>query len=251
MSKFEYKPVLPKTINRIAAFIIDAILLVILLTGILYLSSVVFHYDAHLAALESEYIKEGFLVLNPETNKYEYLSETASNYQVVLESIKNNKIIISEQNFLNSYTSQAPIACIAIVLFITEFIVPLFLGNGQTVGMKVFKIALISNNNIKISPLQLFARCLIGKIAILGVIPMFGVSFILFNPTGGLLGTLIIIVILIIQITAIMKNKNHAGIQDIIAQVYPVNYSETVIYRNKKELQEAIDSYNKPYKKGK
>ena len=48
-----------------------------------------------------------------------------------------------------------------------------------------------------------------------------------------------------------MKNKNHAGIQDIIAQVYPVNYSETVIYRNKKELQEAIDSYNKPYKKGK
>ena len=35
MGKIEYKPILPKTINRIAAFIIDAILLLILFTGIL------------------------------------------------------------------------------------------------------------------------------------------------------------------------------------------------------------------------
>ena len=251
MSRYEYKPVLPKTINRFAAFIIDAILLVILLTGCLYIFSMIFQYDAHLATLESEYIKEGYLILNVEKNIYEYLAETAPNYNAVLESVKNNQVILQEQQYLATYTTNVPALSIAIVLLILEFIVPLFLKNGQTVGMKVFKIALISNNNIRISSLQLFARCLIGKIAILGVIPMFAISYILINPTGGLLGTIILIIIAIIQITTIVKSKNHAGIQDIIAQVYPVNFAETVIYRNKEELQAAVDCYNKPSKKGK
>ena len=101
------------------------------------------------------------------------------------------------------------------------------------------KIALISNNNLAITNTQLFARCVIGKIAILGIIPVLSLLYIFLNAGGGLLGSSLLLIVLIAQIVMLTKNKNHEGIADKIAQVYPVNFAETVIYKSKEELLQA------------
>ena len=245
MGKIEYKPILPKTINRAAAFILDAILLLVLFTGILYFISLIADFDTHYAILQEEYKKVCYLVFNPEINDYQAISPTDPNFDYVVELINDNEVLLKELSFVNTFSVNAPLIGLAISLFILEFIVPLILKNGQTVGMKFFKIALISNNNLAITTTQLFARCIIGKIAVLGIIPMLAILYIFLNAGGGLFGTIILLVVVIIQIVMLIKNKNHEGIADKIANVHPVNFTETVIYKTQKELDEAYYNYNK------
>ena len=245
MGKIEYKPILPKTINRIAAFIIDAILLLILFTGILYFISLIANFDAHYAILQEEYKRVGYLVFNPEINDYQTISPTDPNFDYVVELINDNEVLLKELSFVNTFSVNAPLIGLAIALFVLEFIIPLIFKNGQTIGMKFFKIALISNNNLAITTTQLFARCIIGKIAVLGIIPLLSILYIFLNSGGGLFGTLILLIIVIVQMAMLIKNKNHEGLADKIANVYPVNFTETVIYKTQKEFDEACYNYKK------
>ena len=245
MSNYMSKPTLAKPMNRIAAFILDTVLFLILFTGVLYLISLIFGFDALHDTLRAEQIKEGYLILNAETNEYEIISKDHPNYDVVIENVSNNALLMDTLFTVNQFSMNAPLIALAIVMFILEFVVPMFLKNGQTVGMKFFKIALISNNNLAITTTQLFARCIIGKIAVLGIIPMLAILYIFLNAGGGLFGTIILLVVVIIQIIMLIKNKNHEGIADKIANVYPVNFTETVIYKTQKELDEAYYNYNK------
>ena len=239
MDNINFKVCKPTTIHRLAAFLIDAILFVILFTGALYLISLIFDFDTHYSILQEEYKKVGYLIFNEESKKWEFLSQNAPNYAEVSKLVTENDIIMEELFFVNSFSVKSPLAAIAIVLVITEFIIPLILRNGQTVGMKIFSIGLISNSGIAINPIQLFARCFIGKIAVLGIIPALGILYIFLNATGGLLGSLIVLIIYGINLFLLLKSKNNTGIQDLIANVIPVNAKETIFYKTAKELKEA------------
>lgn len=229
----------PKIVNRLAAFLIDAVLFVILFTGVLYLTSLIFDFDSHYAILQEEYKKVGYLILNAETEKYEFLSPDAPNFKEISQLVTENKIIMEELFFVNSFSVKAPLAATAIVLFITEFIIPIFLKNGQTLGMKIFGIGLLSTNGLAISPIQLFARCFIGKIAVLGIIPVLGILYIFLNYSGGLLGSLMVLIIYGTNLVLLVKSKNNTGIQDFISNVIPVDAKETIFYKTKKDFEEA------------
>ena len=55
--------------------------------------------------------------------------------------------------------------------------------------------------------------------------------FIFLSQGGGLFGSIIIILIYGVQIISLLGSKNKTGIQDIIANVYPVDTNQTIIYR--------------------
>ena len=238
MSSNIFKINKPKIVNRLAAFLIDAVLFVILFTGVLYLASLIFDFDTHYAILQEEYKKVGYLILNTETNKYEFLSLPAPNFNEITKLVTENKIIMEKLFFVNSFSVKAPLAATAIVLFITEFIVPLFLRNGQTLGMKIFGVGLLSTNGLAINPIQLFARCLIGKIAVLGIIPVLGILYIFLNYSGGLLGSLMVLIVYGVNLVLLIKSKNNTGIQDLIANVIPVDAKETIFYKTQKDFDE-------------
>lgn len=240
-----FKVCKPKTIHRLAAFLIDAIVFVILFTGVLYLISLIMDFDAHYALLQEEYKKVGYLIFNEEKEKWEFLTSTAPNYEEVTKLVTENKVIMEELFFVNSFSVKSPLIAIAIVLLVVEFIIPLILRNGQTIGMKVFSIGLISNTGIAISPIQLFARCFIGKMAVLGIIPALGILYIFLNYSGGLLGSLIVLVIYGINLFLLIRSKNNTGIQDLIANVIPVDAKETIFYRTMKEFNEANKNINR------
>ena len=242
------KPTLAKPIHRLAAFLIDAVVFVILFTGVLYLTSVIFDFDTHHEALLEEYKKIGYYIFNEKTEKWEYLATTAPNYKEVTDLLMNNTIIAEELFFVNSFSVKAPLAATAIVLVIVEFIVPLFLKNGATLGMKCFHIGLLSKNDLAINPLQLFARCFIGKIAILGIIPVLGILYIFLSTGGGLLGTLMVLLVYGIQIGLLIASSNKTGIQDIISSVYPVDANETIFYKTEKEKKNGYNQLSR--KKG-
>ena len=65
---------------------------------------------------------------------------------------------------------------------------------------------------------------------------------------GLITPSIIIILIYGVQIISLLGSKNKTGIQDIIANVYPVDTNQTIIYRNEKELADAVRELSKsPY----
>ena len=248
MNAYIYKPVLPKTLSRVAAFLIDFVLFLVLFTGVLYLISVITTFNEHYELMKELYIQEGYYILNESTGAYEMISQDAPNYEQVMQNCMANKALVDEIFYVRRFTLNAPLIACAIVLFITEFILPLIFKNGQTLGMKCFHIGLISKSNVRVKVVQLFARCVIGKIAVLGVVPLLALLYTFLSSAGGLLGTIIMLIIYGVHIAMLLGNPNKAGIQDIIASVYPVDLNQTIIYRNEKELADACRELSKsPY----
>ena len=53
-----------------------------------------------------------------------------------------------------------------IAFLLLEFAVPLMLKNGQTLGKKIFGVAVVRVDGVKVSPVMVFARGILGKCTI-------------------------------------------------------------------------------------
>lgn len=239
MDNLVYKPKSAKYILRIAAFVLDFILFVVLLTGLLFIFMKIFNFDEYYNILDNEYKNIGYKIYDETTKSYHYISESAPNFNEVIEKYKNSEIIKEYGYKVNKLVLNIPMLSIFISMFILEFMIPLFLKNGQTIGMKCFHIALISNSGIKTKPIQLFIRFIFGKVVLISIVPYMCLFYSFFNMNGGLFGTIVIALIYIINIVLLFKG-NHAGLCDAIASVYPVDYQQTIFYDNEKEMQEAM-----------
>lgn len=235
-----YNPTKAKLHYRIAGFILDTIVFIILLTGLLYLLSAITRYDKHSEALHNAWRDIGYEIYNEETKEYEIISEDDPNFDYVMELYMDNETIANEEHFINSFSLNAPLISIVIALSLSEILMPLIFRNGQTIGMKCFHIGLLSNNNIAVKPMQVFIRGLLGKIVVLTLIPFMGIFYAFFNVSGGFLGTIIFLIVTIGNIILLCASKKHIGFQDLLASVYPVDASQTIFYKTEKELQEAL-----------
>ena len=73
---------------------------------------------------------------------------------------------------------------VAISIMITDFVIPLFFKNGQTVGKKVFGLCLVKKNSVRIKNVQLFVRTLLGKFAIELMVPLYIIIMFYFGLMG-------------------------------------------------------------------
>lgn len=240
-----YCPVKANMINRVAAFFLDFVLFVILVTGSLFITAKIANFDSHNDILHEQYREIGYEKFNEETNEWYYISEDDENFNIVIEKYKKNEIIQKEESYINSFVLNAPLLCIFIAMFIVEILLPLIFKNGQTLGMKCLKVAFISNNQIAVKPLQVFIRGLFGKIVLMGLIPFMGLFFAFFNPNGGLSGTLIIVLIYGIHFVMLFASKNKSSLSDMIGQMYAVDYNQTIFYKNIEELNKAKEMEDK------
>lgn len=118
---------------------------------------------------------------------------------------------------------------------ILEFILPIILKNGQTVGKKVFGICLVRPNCVKITTLSLFARTILGKYAIETMFP----TLLIFLFFGGVLGKLAIVLLaalLLLNIILFFALKNRTPIHDILAGTVAVDMRIQMIFQSEEEL---------------
>jgi uncharacterized RDD family membrane protein YckC len=115
--------------------------------------------------------------------------------------------------------------------------VPLFLKNGQTLGKKIFGIAVMHVDGIKISNIQLFARSVLGKFAIELMIPLSIVLMIAFNSIG-LMGIVVLAGILIIEVISLISTRTNSLIHDLLAGTVTVDMASQRIFENSEQLLE-------------
>lgn len=226
-------------LKRISAYILDVILLLIVITGVAWGLSEVFNYDSYVEKLENiyeSYETEYGIDFDISQEEFAALGAEEQNlYEEVNRLMNENEEAIEAYNM--SINLALIIASISILIgyFLLEFIVPVILKNGQTVGKKVFGIALMRQDGVRITNLMLFTRTILGKCTVETMIPAYILIMIILGSLG-MIGTVILFGIALLQVALIATSRTNSAIHDMMAATVAVDIQSQMIFDSTEEL---------------
>ena len=243
----------PNMSKRISAFLCDLILLAIVVVGIAVLLSVLLGtngYIDRIGELQTSYKNQYGIVSQEEYNKIP--AEERGNYIVEKDYTTltdEERAIYDEADKAFSQDSEANyvygmfvnsllitvIFSILLGYLLLEFLIPLILKNGQTIGKKIFGIAIMREDGIRLSPTLLFARTVLGKYTVETMIPAL-IIIMIFLGIMGIVGTVVIAAILIAQIVLVAVTKTRSPIHDKLAHTVAVDYASQMIFDTTEEM---------------
>lgn len=239
--------------KRLSAWLLDFILLVIVITGAAAVMSGVMGYDTHSAKLDAiyeKYEKEYGIDFNLTAEQQAALTEEQLKpYYAAAEALeKDTEALAAYEMMLN--LSIATISVSVLVAYtVLELIIPLFLKNGQTLGKKVFGIALIRKDGVKITPFMLFARTIVGKCTIGTMLPLV-ILLMMYFSVLGITGTLILLMLLLLQAILTLATRNKTTIHDLLACTVAVDLSSQMIFGSVEEKEEYLQRLAEEIKAG-
>ncbi len=226
--------------NRIAAFVLDFILLLIVATGLMLAVSAITDFDGRVDELKKYYedyaAEYGVASLDITEEEYNSLSkEEQDKVQDAMDALNRDEGAKKTFSMISNLTLLIPSLGIFAAYMLLEFAVPLFLKNGQTVGKKIFGLGVIRIDGVKPSAVMLFARTLLGKFTVETMIPL---MFVLMNGVFGLAGLTVVGLILIFNICLLIFNSRRMVIHDAFAQTVVVDLKTQLVFNNAEELLE-------------
>lgn len=222
-------------LKRISAFTFDMILLVVLVMGLALALSAVIGYDDYNARMDGYYEKYGQMYdvdVNISLEDYEELSEEElARYEAATAALNKDEEAMYVYSMLGSMTLLIATLSVLIAFLLLEFAVPLWLGNGQTLGKKIFSIALMRVDAVKVTPFMMFVRAILGKCAIetLPVVLVF-IMLVLNVPFG--FGLVFIGLILLTQVILLIATRNNSTLHDLLACTVAVDFSSQRIFQS-------------------
>lgn len=228
-------------LKRLSAFILDAILLSILAVMFAWGLSTALQYDKYQTIVNDahdryakEYgITERMMTSDPKAlTEDEYQRMDAANRAIAAdtEATKAYQMVINLQMLILTFGLLGG-------FLVLEFFVPLFLGNGQTVGKKIFGIGLMHTEGIRVRHVALFVRSILGKYAVeTMIIGLCAVSFL--NGVGSPLFLLIAAALILVQIVLLIVSNENAMIHDKMAMTVTVDLASQMIFETREELLE-------------
>lgn len=227
--------------KRISAWLFDSILVCILAVGIACVLSALLNYDSYSAAVENAYIQyETRYGTSFSASEADFAAMTRAQQEAYTAAY--NALIADEQamydyNMMLNLTLIITTASILTAMAALEFALPLALGNGQTLGKKIFGLCLVRTDCVKVNTMQLFTRTVLGKFAIETMIPVY-LLLMFFWGNLDLTGTLLLLALAIAQLAILCLNKSNALIHDLLAGTAVADFSSQMIFSSTAELVE-------------
>lgn len=227
--------------KRISAALFDFIMLIIVVIGVAYILTSVLGYDTYTDRLTASYEKYGAqygVELDITSAEYDALSDEAkSAYDSAIKAVSQDEEVSYTYTMIMNLTLIIITFSILVGYLLTEFLVPLLFKNGQTLGKKIFGIGLMREDGVKISPLILFTRTILGKYTLETMIPVLIVVMIFFGFMG-IEGTFVIIGLLIIELIMAASTKAHTLLHDKLSCTVTVDMVSQMIFDTPEELLE-------------
>lgn len=227
--------------KRISAALLDVILLATVIVGLALLLSTVMNYAQYVERMDElydEYEAEYGLSFDITAEEYQAMSpEEQIPYDIAYDAFANDEEALLVQGKLFTYALIIVTFSILAGYLLLEFMVPLLFGNGQTLGKKIFGIAVMRIDSVKISPVLLFARTILGKYTVETMIPALLLIMIMFNLMGAV-GVFVIVGLTILQIALVAATKGRTPIHDLLAQTVTVDYISQRIFDSPEALLE-------------
>lgn len=228
-------------LKRISAYTFDMILLVCLVMVIAMAMSGIFGYDDYNARMDAAYEQYGQMYginVSMTLDEYEKLTpEQLDLYKQALEAINADQEVMHIYSMVVNLTLIIASLSILLGYLVLEFVVPLWLGNGQTLGKKIFGIALMRQDGVKITPLMLFVRTILGKYTLETMIPVLIVIMLLFQMVG-VIGTMILGLILLLQVILLIATRTNSALHDLLACTVAVDMASQMMFDSPEALLE-------------
>lgn len=225
--------------KRISAALLDLILLVTVIIGMALVLSTVLGYDDDAARMDAkyeEYESKYGLSFDITAEEYNALSpEERALYDQANEAFGRDEEAVYLQNVLFNNALMIVIFSILLGYLLLEFLVPLLFKNGQTIGKKIFGIGVMRLDGVRVSPLLMFARTVLGKCTVETLVPALIVVMILFGIMG-FFGTVVILALALLQIILVAATRARTPIHDLLAQTVTVDFASQMIFDTPEDL---------------
>lgn len=225
--------------KRIAAGILDGILVCVLATGFAFLLSVVLGYDGYNQKLNEGYHRyetQYGVSFDISQEEYAALSEAArENWDAAYKALSQDTEVTMAYNVVLNLTLVIVSIAILLSVMALEFVIPLLLHNGQTVGKKLFGLGLVRVDGVEVTTLQLMVRALLGKFTVETMIPVF-VILMIFWGISSLIGPIILFALLVAQVICLCVSKSNALLHDQMAGTAVVDINSQRIFRSAEDL---------------
>ncbi len=232
--------------KRISAWFLDTILLVIMVTGFMWIISAVDNYDKY-EANYNRYLKD--YQEKYDTNfsytreEYNALPEAdRARYEEAYKAFAEDKDVLYAYNMVVNLTLVNTTLSILLAFAVLEFLVPLILKNGQTIGKRVFTLGVIRTDGIRLTPLQLVVRTFLGKFTIETMIPVLLIIMIFFN-TIGFTGIIVIFAIFAFNCGLMIATRTNSCIHDVFAVTVVVDLPSQMIFDTPEDLMRYKEEY--------
>ena len=225
--------------KRFAAGLLDVILILIIATGCMVVISEIVDYDSKTAEMESyyeEYENQYGVNLDITTEEYEKLTEDEKKiYEEVTEKITKDERIIKVYNYVVNLMLLMTSIGLLMAVIVVEFILPIILKNGQTLGKKCMGICLVKSNSVKVNNFVLFVRSILGIYTIEFMIPLYVLILLIFG-SGNIIFLLLAAGIIILNLGLIITSQDNLLIHDAFASTVVVDKSVQMIFESEEEL---------------
>lgn len=227
-------------LKRFSAFLLDFILLCVLTSGFAFLLSWITQIDKYTDTLQAYYEQyEEKYGVDFEISIEDYNQLTDEQKDLYQEAYA--AIFLENPDAAKAYrmsvTLPMLITTISILLsyVILEFVVPLCLKNGQTVGKKVFSLGVVFNNSVRITPFALFVRSILGKYTIGTMFPVMLVMLVIYQQMG-ILALILVAALGILQLVLLIATKTNSLIHDVLASTVVVDMQSQMIFDSTQAL---------------
>ncbi len=225
--------------KRISAYLFDSIMLVVLILAVALLMSAVLGVQGYINTLNDgydRYEKEYGVKFGISQEELEKLSPAErENFDTASKALSADKEAMYAYSMLINLVLIITTVSILCGYLIWEFAIPLKLGNGQTLGKKIFGIALMRIDGVKLNTVSLFVRTVLGKFTIETMIPVLILMLVVFGGLG-LLGTMILGLILLLQVVLLITSRTNALIHDKLANTVVVDMATQMIFASELEM---------------
>lgn len=227
--------------KRLAAWILDLILLAVVAAGVMYLLSAVLGYSQYsdrVDAAYSHYEESYGITFTMTREEYEAMSEAErQNWDAAYDALIADEDAMQAYNMTVNLILIMTTGGILIAMLLLNLLVPLLLKNGQTIGKKAFALGVIRQDGVKMNNFQLFVRTLLGQFTLETMIPVYVVLMMLWG-TIGLLGPAVLCLLVIGQLICMGVTQNNATLHDLLAGTTVVDLSTQKVFASQEELVE-------------
>lgn len=220
--------------KRISAWLFDLIMLAMAVVLFAWALSAAVGYNDHYALLQSRYEAvaqaHGFEleeVMNvdpaqlPEDRQAAY-REAEAELNGDGEAIRAMDMIVQLSILIASLS-------IFMGYLLLEFVIPLLLHNGQTLGKKIFGVALMRPDFVKVGNRQVFIRAILGKYAVETMIPV-TLALMLLVGQVSLVALGACAVLLFAQVLCLILTRPHTLLHDALAQTVCVDFASQMMF---------------------
>ena len=227
--------------KRISAFLFDFIMMSILAVGLGFIFSTLLGYEQNAAQMEQYYTAcENEYSVDFDLSSADYAAltdEARTAYDSAMDALAKDEDFIRVYSLLINLTLIIITFSILFAHLLLEFVVPLLFKNGQTLGKKIFGIGVMREDGVRLSPLLLFARTVLGKATVETLLPVLIVVMVYFGYMG-IFGTVLLLALALIQLGLLIATRYRTPIHDKLAQTVTVDYASQMIFDSPEALLE-------------